>query len=154
MIVAKSDEWPQLQLRLHAGRTVEQFVFNLHGVAAMEHEDGLLVLYALDFKDECREVVLTEISQILISPRMDGPGILVGRKVDPAISQHQRFLQLRQQQNAAARRIQGGGKQTMVAASVCTRDRSTCKSPQPIRLQPFMGKVRLQLAATRSAEVD
>src|SRR5258708_20880088 len=105
MIVAKSDEWPQLQSRLHAVRTVEQFVFNLHGVAAMQHEDGLLQLHALQFKDECRAVVLTEISQILISPRTEGPGILAVGMTDPAISHHPRFLHLPQQQNPPARTI-------------------------------------------------
>src|SRR5258708_33506539 len=40
-------------------------LFPLHDALPI-YEDGLLHLYALDFKDECREVVLTEISQILI----------------------------------------------------------------------------------------
>ena len=62
-------------------------------------------------------------------------------------SDHQRFLQLREQDHAAHGRPGGGREQPVIAARVHSRDGGRGEAPDPVGLEPFAAPGQFQVAA-------
>jgi hypothetical protein len=66
----------------------------------------------------------------------------------------ERFFQFGEQKHAPARRVERGGKQSVVASRIGTGNGAAGKPTQPIRLKPFMAQARLQVGADAFVETN
>jgi len=103
VVIAECDQRPNLKTQVLWPFWVIillQFVLHDRTVLAVDHEDGLLDLNALDFVDEGRKWIETELLQVSKTLRMYRAGIAVRREIKRLPIDEQRFLQLGEQDEA------------------------------------------------------
>src|ERR1700749_995323 len=114
VIITKSNQRKKLQMKITSRRTLKRTVFNLYGVAAVEHEQRLLQLHALHFKSEDGKWVEPETGEIFISQRMNHTGIFIGGEINSFLADDQCLFQLGKQQHASAGGMQRRSKQAVI----------------------------------------
>src|ERR1700753_2591883 len=101
VIITKSNQRIKFQMNIASHRTLKQTVFNLYGVAAVEHEQRLLQLHALHFKSEDGKWIEPDTGKIFISQRMNHTGIFIGGEINSFLADDQCLFQLGKQQHAS-----------------------------------------------------
>src|SRR5438105_14892692 len=77
------------------------------------------------------------------STRMNCAGIDVRREIERLTLHHQTFIELREQHEAAERRLGCRHQQAVIAARICARYAAAGVAAQPVGFQPFESRGRL-----------
>ena len=149
VIIAESDQRPQLECASDLRGGLSYQVLNHRGVFPMNHEDGFFDLQPVDFVDVHGEGILAELFQMQVSLWVDRAGIPIAGKVGAPAIDHQRLLQLGEQKHAPHRRFGRSDQEAVVTARVESRDGGRREAPDPIGLEPLAAAGDVQIAADR-----
>src|SRR5438552_19030714 len=100
-----------------------QLIVHDRTILALNHEDGLLDLNALDFIRKDRKRVEAKLLQVTEALWMNNSRITIGGKLKSLSFNEEGFFEFRQQHKTPDRRLGRGHKQTMVATRAPTDDR-------------------------------
>src|SRR6266576_2225465 len=119
-----------------------QLIVNDGAIFAVNHEDSLFDLDALNFISENRKRVETKLFQVAKSLWMHSVRITIRGQLERLPIDEKDFFQLREQDQPVYRRLGRGHQQAMIAARVQADDRRRGKAAQSVGFQPLTAKGR------------
>src|SRR5689334_13706872 len=137
VIVAKRDQWTQVQLNIRARIRTRYPIFNHRRVLALHHEHRFFDFDPGNLKEENRKWIEAEFLQQPESLGMDRAGIAIRSQLKLTAIYHQRLLKLRQQNEPSYRWLGRGNQQPVVAPRVASRNRRRRETANAVSLQPF-----------------
>src|SRR2546428_12546102 len=124
-----------------------QLIVHDRTILALNHEDGLLDLNALDFVGENRKWIETEPLEVSKTLGVDDSRITVCREIKRLSLDEQSFFQLREQDKTPDRRLGRGHQKPVVAAGIQTSDCRRGEAAQAVGFQPLAAESCIQVAA-------
>ncbi len=124
-----------------------QLIVHDRTILALNHEDGLLDLNALDFIRKDRKRVEAKLLQVTEALWMNNSRITIGGKLKSLSFNEEGFFEFRKQHKTPDRRLGRGHKQAMVATRVQTDDRRGGEASKAVGFQPLATESRVHVTA-------